>query len=169
MDDIRKTKEQLIEEMAILHQRVVALETTKAGHASVGEVLQQLSALKVSFTKYLQMVIWVVIWGSDGFTKKALPLLKMPDTAEPQPQALSLTPGGTVMIRPGWYLHWCMHCLEPFRSKDPEPERCGRRACRKKGWQTGIDRQQQLGDQVHRQPHPVRRTFGHLPASASQD
>ena len=56
-----------------------------------------------------------------------------------KPQGLSLTPGGTVMVRPGWYLHWCMHCLEPFRSKTPDPEQCGRRGCRKKGWRTGVD------------------------------
>jgi hypothetical protein len=56
-----------------------------------------------------------------------------------KPQSLVLTPGETAMIRPGWYLHWCRHCLEPFRSKDPDPKQCGRRGCRKKGWRTGAD------------------------------
>ena len=135
MDDTKKTKEQLIEEVATLRQRIAVLEATKIEHASVGEILQQMSTLKTSFIEAIQMVIW----GQNGFAKKALPLPKMLDIAEQQPQDLSLTPGGTVMIRPGWYLHWCRHCLAPFRSKDPEPERCGRRACRKKGWQTGDD------------------------------
>jgi hypothetical protein len=56
-----------------------------------------------------------------------------------KPQGLVLKPGGTARIRPGWYLHWCMHCLEPFRSKDSDPKQCGRRGCRKKGWRTGAD------------------------------
>jgi hypothetical protein len=56
-----------------------------------------------------------------------------------KPQGLVLTPGGTAMIHPGWYLHWCRYCLEPFRSKDPDPKQCGRRNCRKKGWRTGAD------------------------------
>jgi hypothetical protein len=56
-----------------------------------------------------------------------------------EPQGLILKPGGTAMIRPGWYLHWCMHCLEPFRSKTPDPKQCGRRDCRKKGWRTGAN------------------------------
>jgi hypothetical protein len=130
-----KTKEQILEEMAILCQRIAALATTKTKHASVEDVLQQLKTFNIFLIKDLQMDIW----GSDRFAKKVLPLPKMLDTVEQQPQDLSLTPGGTVMIRPGWYLHWCRHCLEPFRSKDPEPEQCGRRACRKKGWRTGDD------------------------------
>jgi hypothetical protein len=60
------------------------------------------------------------------------------DTVD-KPQGLVLKPGETAMIRPGWYLHWCMHCLEPFRSKEPDPKQCGRRGCRKKGWRTGAD------------------------------
>jgi hypothetical protein len=130
-----KTKEQLIKEVTILYQRIAALETIKARHLSVEEILQQLGTLKAYLINGLQMVIR----SSDGFAKKTLPLPKMLDIRKQQPQDLSLIPGGTVMIRPGWYLHWCRHCLEPFRSKDPEPEQCGRRACRKKGWQTGND------------------------------
>jgi hypothetical protein len=60
------------------------------------------------------------------------------DTVD-KPQGLVLKPGGTAMIRPGWYLHWCTYCLEPFRSKDPDPKQCGRRGCRKRGWRTGVD------------------------------
>ena len=68
-------------------------------------------------------------------------IMSSPKKLDPveKPQDLSLIPGGTAMIRPGWYLHWCKHCLEPFRSKDPDPKQCGRRGCRKKGWRTGAD------------------------------
>jgi hypothetical protein len=115
IDDAKKTKDQLTEEVEILRQRIAALEITEAWHAWAAEVLQQLRTLKAYFINDLQ-------------AKKTL------CTAEHQPQNLSLTPGGTVMIRPGWYLHWCKHCLEPFRSKEPDPKQCGRRGCRKKGW-----------------------------------
>ena len=119
IDDAEKTKDQLIEEVGILRQRIAALETTETWHAWAGEVLQQLRTLKAYFID--------------------LQAKKMLNAAEQQPQGLSLTPGGTVMIRPRWYLHWCMHCLEPFRSKEPDPKQCGRRGCRKKGWRTGVD------------------------------
>ncbi|MDH3604470.1 MAG: hypothetical protein OEU26_33100, partial [Candidatus Tectomicrobia bacterium] len=69
--------------------------------------------------------------------KKAL----VPPAPSPSHDVPALTPGATVEIKSGWYLHWCQHCLEPFRSKDADPPLCGRRKCRKKGWRTGADSQ----------------------------
>jgi hypothetical protein len=74
-------------------------------------------------------------------TRKTNKKGSVPPSPSPSHDVMTLTPGSTVEIKPGWYLHWCQHCMEPFRSKDIDPPLCGRRPCRKKGWRTGVDLQ----------------------------
>ena len=58
---------------------------------------------------------------------------------EKEPQPMALSPGGTVYLPPGEkrqskfpYLHWCMWCLDVFRSRTQHPKRCGK--CKSPLW-----------------------------------
>ena len=62
---------------------------------------------------------------------------------ETEQQSMALSPGGSVYLPPSDkrqskfpYLHWCMVCMDIFRSRTRDPKRCGK--CKSPLWQNTV-------------------------------